>query len=184
MLTSRDKEWDCAQGRVSLDERAAGAGRRRLECPVMPTRLPKAHSALGFAAGRNSYLIAAICFALMAIMLFPLAMSLLTSVKPSGEAAMWPPNYLPSRLSFSNYIEMFNYQAGLPLYLFNSFSVAFMTIGGCVVLASLAGFGLARFSISSKEIFFFPLFFCLIISFLNIPTPPLLMFLRARLQNN
>ena len=100
----------------------------------------------GFAANRNSYLIAAICVALMAVMLFPLVMSLLTSVKPAGEAGMWPPNYLPSRLSFSNYVEMFNYQAGLPLYLFNSFSVALMTIGGCVILASLAGFGLARFS--------------------------------------
>jgi multiple sugar transport system permease protein len=83
----------------------------------------------------------------MTIMLFPLVMSLLTSVKPAGEAATWPPNYLPSRLSFSNYGEMYRYQAGLPLYLFNSFSVAFMTIGACLSLASLAGFGLARFSI-------------------------------------
>jgi ABC-type glycerol-3-phosphate transport system permease component len=48
-------------------------------------------SSRGFAAGRNSYLIAAICFALMALMLFPLVMSLLTSVKPASEAAMWPP---------------------------------------------------------------------------------------------
>src|SRR5258707_9649684 len=56
----------------------------------------------GSAAARNSYLIAAICFALMALMPFPLVMSLLTSVKPAGEPAMWPPNYLPSRLSFSN----------------------------------------------------------------------------------
>src|SRR5260370_5620656 len=176
MLTSRDKEWDCAQGRVSLDERAAGAGRRRLECPVMPTRLPKAHSAFGFAAGRNCYLIAAICFALMAIMLFPLAMSLLTSVKPSGEAAMWPPNYLPSRLSFSNYIEMFNYQAGLPLYLFNSFSVAFMTIGGFVFLASFSGFWVARFFLSHKEIFFLLLFFVLFILFLKLLTPLFIMF--------
>ena len=41
-------------------------------------------SSRGFAAGRNSYLIAAICFALMALMLFPLVMSLLTSVKPAA----------------------------------------------------------------------------------------------------
>ena len=93
----------------------------------------------GFPSGRKSYLTGAVCFSLIAVMLFPLVMSLLTSVKPAGEAAMWPPNYLPSRLSFSNYIEMYNYQAGLPVYLLNSFSVAFMTIGGCVILASLAG---------------------------------------------
>jgi hypothetical protein len=67
-------------------------------CRMSPLRKQRAR--------RNSYLIAAICIALMAIMLFPLAMSLLTSIKPAGEAAIWPPNYLPSRLSFSNYVEM------------------------------------------------------------------------------
>src|SRR5689334_2361869 len=49
---------------------------------------------------------------------------------------------------------MYQYQAGLPPYLFNSFSVAVLTIAGCVILAALAGFGLARFSIPYKEVFF------------------------------
>lgn len=137
----------------------------------------------GSAAARNSYLIAAICFALMALMLFPLAMSLLTSVKPAGEAAMWPPNYLPSRLSFSNYVEMYNYQAGLPIYLFNSFSVAFMTISGCVILASLAGFGLARFSIPYKEFFFLLLICGMMIPYQTLLTPLYMMFSSLRFQN-
>ena len=137
----------------------------------------------GSAAARNSYLIAAICFALMALMLFPLAMSLLTSVKPAGEAAMWPPNYLPSRLSFSNYVEMYNYQAGLPIYLFNSFSVALMTISGCVILASLAGFGLARFSIPYKEFFFLLLICGMMIPYQTLLTPLYMMFSSLRFQN-
>jgi multiple sugar transport system permease protein len=132
---------------------------------------------------RNSYLIAAICLALMAIMLFPLAMSLLTSIKPAGEAAMWPPNYLPSRLSFSNYVEMYTYQAGLPLYLFNSLSVAFMTIGGCLILAVLAGFGLARFSIPYKEIFFLLLICGMMIPYQTLLTPLYLMFSKLGMQN-
>jgi multiple sugar transport system permease protein len=134
-------------------------------------------------AGRNFYLIAAICFVLMAIMLFPLVMSLLTSIKPPGEAAIWPPNYLPSRLSFGNYIEMYKYQAGLPLYLFNSFSVAFMTIDGCVILASLAGFGLARFSIPYKEFFFLVLICGMMIPYQTLLTPLYIMFSRLGLQN-
>lgn len=137
----------------------------------------------GFPAGRKSYLIAAICFSLIAVMLFPLVMSLLTSVKPAGEAAMWPPNYLPSRLSFSNYIEMYNYQAGLPVYLLNSFSVAFMTIGGCVILASLAGFGLARFSIPYKEVFFLLLICGMMIPYQTLLTPLYMMFSSLRFQN-
>jgi multiple sugar transport system permease protein len=134
-------------------------------------------------AGRSSYLIAAICLALMAIMLFPLVMSLLTSVKPAGEAAIWPPNYLPSRLSFSNYVEMYKYQVGLPLYLFNSFSVAFITIGGCVILASLAGFGLARFSVPYKEFFFLLLICGMMIPYQTLLTPLYIMFSRLGIQN-
>jgi multiple sugar transport system permease protein len=132
---------------------------------------------------RNSYLIAAICFAVMGIMLFPLVMSLLTSFKPAGEAGMWPPNYLPSRLSFSNYVEMYSYQAGLPLHLFNSFSVAFMTIAGCVILASLAGFGLARFTIPGKEIFFLLLICGMMIPYQTLLTPLYLMYSHLGLQN-
>jgi ABC-type sugar transport system, permease component len=133
--------------------------------------------------GRNSYLIAAICLALLAIMLFPLMMSLLTSVKPTGEAATWPPNYLPSRLSLNNYVEMYKYQAGLPLYLINSFSVAFMAIGGCVILASLAGFGLARFSIPYKEFFFLLLICGMMIPYQTLLTPLYIMFSRLGIQN-
>jgi multiple sugar transport system permease protein len=134
-------------------------------------------------ARRNSHLIAAICIALMAIMLFPLAMSLLTSIKPAGEAAMWPPNYLPSQLSFTNYVEMYKYQAGLPLYLFNSLSVAFMTISGCLILAALAGFGLARFSIPYKEIFFLLLICGMMIPYQTLLTPLYIMFSKLGMQN-
>jgi len=96
---------------------------------------------------------------------------------------MWPPNYLPSRLSFSNYVEMYNYQAGLPIYLFNSFSVAFMTISGCVILASLAGFGLARFSIPYKEFFFLLLICGMMIPYQTLLTPLYMMFSSLRFQN-
>ena len=132
---------------------------------------------------RNSYLITAICFAVMGIMLFPLVMSFLTSIKPAGEAGMWPPKYLPSRLSFSNYVEMYRYQAGLPLYLFNSFSVAFMTIACCVILASLAGFGLARFIIPGKEIFFLLLICGMMVPYQTLLTPLYLMYSHLGLQN-
>ena len=44
-------------------------------------------------AGR--YLVAAVCLALITIMLWPLVMSFLASIKPSAEAATAPPHYLP-----------------------------------------------------------------------------------------
>lgn len=78
---------------------------------------------------------------------------------------------------------MYSYQAGLPLYLFNSFSVAFMTIAGCVILASLAGFGLARFTIPGKEIFFLLLICGMMIPYQTLLTPLYLMYSHLGLQN-
>jgi multiple sugar transport system permease protein len=78
---------------------------------------------------------------------------------------------------------MYRYQAGLPLYLFNSFSVAFMTIAGCVILASLAGFGLARFTIPGKEIFFLLLICGMMIPYQTLLTPLYLMYSHLGLQN-
>ncbi len=48
---------------------------------------------------------------------------------------------MPSTISFENYVRIFHYQAGLPTYLFNSFSVAFLTIALCLLLAVPAGYG-------------------------------------------
>jgi multiple sugar transport system permease protein len=71
----------------------------------------------------------------------------------------------------------------LPLYLFNSFSVAFITIGGCVILALLTGFGLARFSIPYKEFFFLLLICGMMIPYQTLLTPLYIMFSRLGIQN-
>ena len=46
--------------------------------------------------GRNRYLTAAICVALCAVMLTPIVLSVLASVKTTAEAAAVPPTYLPA----------------------------------------------------------------------------------------
>ena len=55
------------------------------------------------AAAAARYLVAAVCVFLIAVMLLPLVMSFLASVKTPAEASAVPPTYLPHALSIENY---------------------------------------------------------------------------------
>ena len=100
---------------------------------------------------RGEYLIAAICVAVITIMLWPLVMSLFASFKTPTEAASVPPTYLPHSFSLDNYREIGAYHAGLFSYVWNSASVAGLTILFCLVLSVPAGYALARFPLPFKE---------------------------------
>jgi multiple sugar transport system permease protein len=117
------------------------------------------------------YLFGALCVAIMAVMLFPIVMSLMASLKTSVEASASPPHYFPSEISFENYARVFHYQAGLPTYLINSFSVASLTIALCLVLAVPAGYGLACFPIPAKEAVFLILLLSLMAPYQALLTP-------------
>ena len=77
--------------------------------------------------GRTKYLIAAICMAICAIMLAPLVpITVVASLKTTMEQAAVPPTWFPHELSLDSYVKLWNYQDGLPIYLFNS-ATAFLT---------------------------------------------------------
>jgi multiple sugar transport system permease protein len=117
------------------------------------------------------YLFGALCLVIMALMLFPIAVSLMASLKTSVEASASPPHYFPSQISLENYARVFHYQAGLPTYLINSFSVAFLTIALCLLLAVPAGYGLACFPVPAKEAIFLVLLLSLMAPYQALLTP-------------
>lgn len=133
---------------------------------------------------RTKYLVGAICIALCTIMLLPLVASVLASMKSSEEAAAVPPSYLPHGLSFQSYERLWEFQAGLPTYLANSFVVAFLTIAFALVLTVPAGYALARFPIPGKELLFIFLLLALIIPYQALLTPIFLMFSDLGLTNS
>lgn len=133
---------------------------------------------------RTKYLVGAICIALCTIMLLPLVASVLASVKSSEEAAAVPPSYLPHGLSFQSYERLWEFQAGLPTYLANSFVVAFLTIAFALVLTVPAGYALARFPVPGKELLFIFLLLALIIPYQALLTPIFLMFSDLGLTNS
>jgi multiple sugar transport system permease protein len=131
-----------------------------------------------------AYLVGAICVAVMTIMLMPIALSFLASIKPAAEARQSPPGYLPSTLSIENYLKVFEYQAGLWSYVSNSLLVAGITIVLCLALAVPAGYGLARFKFWGKEFWFILLLAPLMIPYQALLTPLYLSFSKIGLANS
>jgi multiple sugar transport system permease protein len=134
--------------------------------------------------GRTKYLLGAICVALCTIMLLPLVLSILASVKSTQEAAALPPTYIPSGLSLDSYERLWNYQIGLPTYLANSFGTAFLTIAFTLILNIPAAYALARFPIPGKEFLFVLLLLALIVPYQALLTPIFLMFAQLKLTNS
>ena len=131
-------------------------------------------------SGRE-YLIGAICVAVIMVMLWPLVMSFLASIKPPPEAASPPPHYLPRSLSAANYLAMATYHKGIWVYTANSLSVAAMTIAMCLALAVPAGYGLARFPVPGKDWWFLLLLASMMVPYQALLVPLYLMFAKLGL---
>jgi multiple sugar transport system permease protein len=134
-------------------------------------------------SGRSGTLIAALCVAICAVMIAPLAMSVLASIKPTVEAAASPPTYLPHSLALDSYERLWSYQEGLPAYLVNSLGTAVLAIVLTLALTVPAGYALARFPIPAKEVIFVVLLLALIVPYQALLTPIFLMFAKMGLTN-
>jgi multiple sugar transport system permease protein len=134
-------------------------------------------------AGRTGYLVGALCIAISTVMLLPLVVSVLASVKPTAEAAASPPTYLPHSLSLDSYQRLWTYQQGLPTYLFNSLGTALLAIAFTLLLTVPAAYALARFRIPGKEVIFVVLLLALIVPYQALLTPMFLMFARVGLTS-
>lgn len=130
------------------------------------------------------YLVGALCLVIIALMLAPLVLSFLASLKPPAEAAAVPPQYLPRSLSLANYQTVASYQAGLWTYVSNSLVVATLTILFCLLLSVPAGYALARYAIPFKEVLFLLILASMMIPYQAMLTPLYLMFSTLKLTNS
>ncbi len=121
--------------------------------------------------------------ALAAVFLFPLAWSMLTSLKPASEIVDTPPTWLPRALTWENYTGLNDVGSGILRYLGNSVLTALYTIIGTVTISTLAGYGFARFSFSLKPILFVFVLAPLMIPFQAIMIPLFLVLQRLELNN-
>lgn len=133
---------------------------------------------------RLPYLLAALMVLICLLMVLPLVAAFLASLKPPAEAAAVPPTYLPHALSLDSYQRLWAYQAGMPVYLRNSFATAMLTILFTLALGIPAGFALARFPLPMKEGLFVLLLLALIVPYQALLTPTFLMFAKLGLTNS
>lgn len=132
----------------------------------------------------RGWLVAAICIAVISLMLMPLVMSFLASFRPLSETSAVPPTYLPSALSTENYQKVANYQQGIWTYVRNSALVAGMTIVLCLALSVPAGFALARFPVPGKEVWFVLILASMMVPYQALLVPIYLMFAKLGLTAN
>jgi multiple sugar transport system permease protein len=124
-----------------------------------------------------------VCIVLAIMFLFPIAWSILSSLKPPAEASASPPTFLPSRITLENYVKLNEYGDGIGQYLYNSAATALMTVIGTIVLSTLGGYGFSRFSFPGKSVLFIVILATLMIPFQSILVPLFLILTSLKLQN-
>ncbi len=125
-----------------------------------------------------------VCALITALMLFPLVMLVLTSLKTAAEASTSPPTYWPKQISFENFAALATTGAGVAQYILNSLIVAVGTVVGTVVLATLGGYGFARFRFPGRGFLFVLILSTLMIPFQAILTPLFLVLNQVHLLNS
>jgi ABC-type glycerol-3-phosphate transport system permease component len=87
------------------------------------------------------------------IILFPLTWAALSALKPNEEIFTVPMTWIPSSLEWSNFIRPFQ-EKPFALYFGNSIFAALVSVAMTIVVASLAGFSLAKYQFWGKSVAF------------------------------
>ncbi len=97
------------------------------------------------------------------IAIFPFIWIISTSLKGAEEIFSFPPTFIPKEFNLENYSGVWN---AVPFgkYFLNSIIIVVSTVFLNLLIASLAGYALARFQFKGKELFFF-----LVLSTMMIP---------------
>jgi len=98
--------------------------------------------------------------------LFPIVWGLSTSLKPTSDILRLPPVILPSPPSLEHYRTLI--ETGIGRYVLNSAIVSFFTVALSLMLGTLAGYALARFTFRGKAAVMF-----VIVAVMSIPLPSL-----------
>jgi ABC-type glycerol-3-phosphate transport system permease component len=89
--------------------------------------------------------------------LFPIYWALMTSFKGSSQIMKIPPEFIPSKFSLDNYIELFQ-QNPMGTYFFNSLLVSLITTIGSVLIAAFAGYGFSKYKFGGRVTILYTIF--------------------------
>lgn len=87
------------------------------------------------------------------MMVVPFIWMLSTSLRPSGTEFAYPPQLIPANPTFENYRNLFTL-VPFGRYIINTVVVTFFTVGGQVLICSMAAYGFARLRFMGRDIIF------------------------------
>jgi len=87
------------------------------------------------------------------IMLIPLLWTVSTSLKTLQQIAVWPPEWIPRPVMWSNYIEVFHV-APIALYLRNTMVIVIADVLGAVITCSFVAYGFSRTNFPGRDALF------------------------------
>jgi multiple sugar transport system permease protein len=115
--------------------------------------------------------------------LFPLLWALVTSLKRPEDAVRYPPQWLPSPLTFQNYVDVLT-RTPVPAQILNTMIAATLAAVIVVVASSLAGYGFSRFRFPGKDLLLIGLLGCVMVSGATKVVPLYLMLHKMALLNS
>ncbi len=99
----------------------------------------------------RKYLIGASAVAACLFASFPVVWGVLTALKPAAEVITYPPQILPSRISFETFRQVWN-DSNFPVFFRNSLWVTAVATLVSLAIAVHAAYGLARFNFAGKTV--------------------------------
>ncbi len=97
-----------------------------------------------------------ILFAVLAVTLFPIAYTILSSFKTNMEILTNPGNMLPENPTFDNYVQAWNSQSfNVPILLKNSIIYTLVSMFSTLMISAMAGYVFARGKFPLKKVIFY-----------------------------
>jgi ABC-type glycerol-3-phosphate transport system permease component len=87
------------------------------------------------------------------VMLVPLVWTVSTSLKTLQQIAVWPPQWVPNPVAWSNYLRVFQ-EVPVALYLRNTMVIVAADVVGSAVTCSLVAYGFARTRFPGRDALF------------------------------
>jgi multiple sugar transport system permease protein len=89
-----------------------------------------------------------------AVSIFPLLWTVSTSLKTADQIFLWPPNFIPDPIEWSNYPEVFD---TLPFdrFFLNTLGYTVAVTAGQLLFCSLAGYAFARLRFPGRDLIFY-----------------------------
>lgn len=122
-----------------------------------------------------------LCF-ISVIMLFPIYIMIITSLKTSGEVLRFPPTWFPEKIEFGNFAEIFQLLDFATLYK-NSLLISVLVTFGTVISSSFVAFGFYRYRAPGKKALFIIVLSTMMIPYAAYMIPQFILFMKISWVN-